>query len=151
MSSLSGPLRFEPAQLGDAVEMAKLYAASRKTLTFLPNLHTHEEDIAFFSTQIIPHMQVTLVWDDARLLGFMAQDKDWVEQLYVAPDCLRAGIGSQLMARAKAQSDHLHLWCFEDNFRARAFYERHGFRVVERTDGSGNEEKCPDLRLEWRR
>jgi len=42
------------------------------------------------------------------------------------------------------------LWTFVSNVRAQRFYERHGFTVAERTDGSGNEEKAPDLRYVWR-
>ena len=32
---------------------------------------------------------------------------------------------------------------------ARAFYARHGLVELERTDGSGNEERAPDLRMAW--
>jgi hypothetical protein len=35
------------------------------------------------------------------------------------------------------------------NVKARRFYERRGFAVVEMTDGRGNEEKEPDIRLVW--
>ncbi|HEY1625475.1 MAG TPA: MmcQ/YjbR family DNA-binding protein [Streptosporangiaceae bacterium] len=43
----------------------------------------------------------------------------------------------------------LQLWTFESNVRARRFYARHGFTVEERTDGSGNEERAPDMRYVW--
>jgi len=33
---------------------------------------------------------------------------------------------------------------------ARRFYGREGFVEVEHTDGAGNEEGEPDVRLEWR-
>jgi hypothetical protein len=38
---------------------------------------------------------------------------------------------------------------FERNSGARAFYARHGFTEVTRTDGSGNEEREPDVLLTW--
>jgi chorismate mutase len=38
---------------------------------------------------------------------------------------------------------------FEMNTPARAFYERHGLLELERTDGRGNEEKCPDIKMAW--
>jgi ribosomal protein S18 acetylase RimI-like enzyme len=47
--------------------------------------------------------------------------------------------------------DQLSLWVFEENRGARKLYERFGFVVVERTDGSGNEERQPDLRMQWGR
>ena len=38
---------------------------------------------------------------------------------------------------------------FESNVKAREFYKRYGFVEVERTDGSGKEEKVPDVRMRW--
>jgi hypothetical protein len=35
------------------------------------------------------------------------------------------------------------------NESAHRFYERHGFEPVEHTDGSGNEEREPDVRYVW--
>ena len=75
----------------------------------------------------------------------------WIEQLYVAPRALRAGIGSALLADAKARNAALELWCFADNMPARAFYERRGFAIVEETDGRGNEARAPDIRYRWTR
>jgi hypothetical protein len=42
------------------------------------------------------------------------------------------------------------LWVFLQNAPARRFYERHGLRLVEETDGSRNEERTPDALYEWR-
>jgi hypothetical protein len=44
----------------------------------------------------------------------------------------------------------LELWVFQRNDAAREFYARHGFIELRRTDGSGNEEREPDVRLAWR-
>jgi len=44
----------------------------------------------------------------------------------------------------------IRLYTFQDNQRARNFYERRGFRAVTYSDGAGNEEKCPDMLYEWR-
>ncbi|GHD97675.1 hypothetical protein GCM10010339_00960 [Streptomyces alanosinicus] len=44
----------------------------------------------------------------------------------------------------------LSLWTFQVNKPAHRFYERHGFTAVESTDGSGNEEREPDVRYVWR-
>jgi chorismate mutase len=38
---------------------------------------------------------------------------------------------------------------FETNLAARRFYRRHGLVELEHTDGSGNEEGAPDLRMAW--
>ena len=45
--------------------------------------------------------------------------------------------------------DGFCLWVFESNTGARAFYARHGLVELERTDGSGNEEKAPDVKMAW--
>ena len=45
----------------------------------------------------------------------------------------------------------LRLWVFQKNTAALAFYRARGFREVERTDGSRNEEREPDVLLAWSR
>jgi ribosomal protein S18 acetylase RimI-like enzyme len=73
-----------------------------------------------------------------------------VEHLYVKPDAQRAGIGSTLLDAAKARRPAgLRLWVFQRNEGARAFYAKHGFAEVERTDGAANEEREPDVLLAW--
>ena len=42
----------------------------------------------------------------------------------------------------------LELWVFQRNTGAVAFYEAHGFAIVEATDGD-NEEQEPDFRMTW--
>jgi len=42
----------------------------------------------------------------------------------------------------------LDLWTFRSNWRARAFYERHGFVPVGTTDGE-SEENAPDIHFQW--
>ena len=75
-----------------------------------------------------------------------------MEHLYVRPDLLRRGIGSALLQRAKERlPSGFRLWVFLQNVPARHFYERHGLRLVEETDGSRNEERTPDALYEWRR
>ena len=41
--------------------------------------------------------------------------------------------------------DDCDLFTFQRNERARAFYEAHGFRIVNLSDGSRNEEGEPDV------
>ena len=71
---------------------------------------------------------------------------------HAAATCSRArgrGVGKALLDTAKARSDRLELWCFQANAGARRFYAREGLAEVERTDGAGNDEKLPDVRLVW--
>jgi ribosomal protein S18 acetylase RimI-like enzyme len=74
-----------------------------------------------------------------------------LDQLYVAPDRLGAGIGRKLLDLAKERSPAgLSLYTFQVNQRARRFYERNGFVARETGDGTGNEEGQPDVRYAWR-
>lgn len=84
------------------------------------------------------------------VVALMVLDADWIDQLYVEPELTGAGIGSELIAVAKRERPGgLRLWTFVSNEGAQRFYLRHGFREVERTDGSGNEERAPDIRFAW--
>ena len=85
------------------------------------------------------------------VVGFVALSETMVEQMYVRPGRTGEGIGSRLLARAKAQRpEGLGLWTFQVNDGARRFYERHGFVAVEFGEGDGNEEGQPDVRFAWR-
>jgi ribosomal protein S18 acetylase RimI-like enzyme len=60
-------------------------------------------------------------------------------------------VGTSLLTVAQDASDRLQLWTFQRNTNARRFYERHGFALVRRTDGSRNEAKEPDALYLWAR
>jgi putative acetyltransferase len=134
---------------GDGAAIAALFRRSFNTLTFLPTLHTPDEDREFF-LRVLDEQEVW-VWDSGgRLLGFAALGDDMLNHLYVEPDAHGLGIGTALLAHVKERRpEGFRLWTFERNEGARRFYERLGFRVVERTDGSGNEEREPDVLYAW--
>ncbi len=70
---------------------------------------------------------------------------------YVDPSAWRSGAGSLLLDHAKQRRPNgLKLWTFQRNALARAFYRGHGFVDVRETDGSANEEREPDVMLEWK-
>jgi chorismate mutase len=74
----------------------------------------------------------------------------WLDDLYVVPGRAGQGLGSALLDLVKAQRPGgFCLWVFEMNVPARGFYAHHGLVELERTDGSGNEEKQPDIRMAW--
>ncbi|NUP16294.1 MAG: GNAT family N-acetyltransferase [Streptomyces sp.] len=85
-----------------------------------------------------------------RIVGVMVLNGDLLSQLYLDPDRRGHGIGDRFVALAKERGPQgLHLWTFQVNKPAHRFYERHGFVAVEYTDGSGNEEREPDVRYVW--
>jgi GNAT superfamily N-acetyltransferase len=72
--------------------------------------------------------------DDGRLTGFVytTRDSNEIGALYVAPDRVREGIGSRLLAAAHdaisaAGHTEATLWVLEANTGARAFYAAHGY------------------------
>ncbi len=138
-----------PAGSGDAEAIAALFSASRRLLDFLPELHTVEEDRCFIAGTVLRDCAVTVAEADDRIVGFIAERDGWIEQLYVAPAAIGAGIGAALLADAMARNGALELWCFARNTAARRFYERHGFVAVEFTDGADNEAGAPDVRYRW--
>ena len=125
--------------------------ARRARLQFLIDLHDADDDRAFFANVVLPQNEVWLAESDGVVAGFIAFAPGWVNHLYVAPPFQRRGAGAKLLDLAKRRNDSLQLWAFEANDPAIRFYERHGFRVVARTDGAGNEAKQPDVRMRWDR
>jgi GNAT superfamily N-acetyltransferase len=71
--------------------------------------------------------------------------------LYVAPAHWGRGAATELLDASRAKAERLQLWVFQRNRAARHFYSRRGFQDCELTDGQGNEEKMPDLRMVWHR
>lgn len=151
---------FRRVEVGDGAAAASVFGAARSEMAYLPVLHTPDEDRAFFTERVVgsgSHDVTVAVADaepevsgGAEVVGFCAVHAGWIEHLYVTPAWQGGGIGSSLLARAMAKyPGGLSLWVFEQNERAAALYARAGFVVVERTDGLGNEEHVPDLRMQW--
>jgi len=65
-----------------------------------------------------------------QILGFLSLVDHEVGGLFVAPHQHRQGIGGRLLAHARALKGTLELDVFKENLIGRAFYERHGFRLV---------------------
>jgi GNAT superfamily N-acetyltransferase len=115
----------------------------------LADLHTPEEDRQFFREHIFPTCLCWGYFDDTEPVGLIAFREGWIDQLYVLPSWQRRGIGAALLQVARSRFDRLTLWTFQRNTIARRFYEKHGFVLVKKTDGSGNEENEPDAMYLW--
>jgi GNAT superfamily N-acetyltransferase len=136
----------------DAAAIARVFSPSFRLLSFLPMLHTEEEDRWFIENVILKECVVTLAEGDKGIVAFLAQQGEEVRMLYVHPDFIGMGAGSLLIEGAKRSGEAaLELWCFQANTHARRFYERRGFKAVRLTDGHDNEEKMPDVRYRWAR
>ena len=141
---------FRVAQTSDGAAVAGVFGAARAHMTYLPQLHSAAEDVAFFSGQVLPTSRVTVAEVDGEIVGFSAVKGDWLDHLYVAPARQGEGIGATLLERAMTENPAgLCLWAFAANHRALAFYVRAGFAELLRTDGSANEEREPDVQMRW--
>ena len=110
--------------------------------------HTPDDDLAFFKGTIARENDVWVAVEGS-VLGFLAISGERLGWLYVDPVAQRRGVGTALLDRAKAISpDGLALFTHQKNEGARAFYERHGFRVV-RLGMSPPPESEPDVLYRW--
>jgi GNAT superfamily N-acetyltransferase len=144
-----------PATPADAEEIAALYLASRKTfLPYAPLAHTDEEVREFFTKTLVPSGRVTVAATADGLAGMVAISRDnpfnWIRHFYLHPSAVGRGIGTRLLKHAIATlGPPIRLSTFQANTGARRFYERHGFAAIAFSDGSTNEEKCPDVLYEF--
>ncbi len=145
-------MKLRRATLDDMTALARLHRRTvQVSLPFLPTLHTPAEDAWWFCERLFATNEVWLAEDAKGPLGYIAFRADFIEHLFIKPEAQSAGVGLQLLEQAKQNYAELSLWTFQQNLRARRFYERHGFVAVTETDGADNEEKLPDVLYRWRR
>lgn len=143
------------ARAADADAVAAVFLASRAAaMPWLPDLHTAEETRSWIERDVLGRCRTWVAVDtdsDAEeIVGFAAVTEGHLEHLYLHPSRRRQGIGTMLFRRVQAANPAgFTFWVFQRNSAARAFYEHHGCRVLESTDGSGNDEREPDLRYGW--
>lgn len=138
------------AVVDDAPQLTELYLATRRAAepAMPPQRHSRESVLAFM-TGVVADKEVWVAEDD-EIVGFATLDDAFLDALYVGPDHQGFGIGTSLLDLAKARRpDGFALWVFASNAPARGFYHRHGLVELEHTDGSGNEERSPDVRMAW--
>jgi len=139
-----------PALPSDAGAVASIFLAARATMTYLPDLHSAEETRIWIAQVMMVECFVEVAEDDGSVVGFVALEQGHLAHLYVHPDNQGRGVGTELLSWAKGQHrTGFDLWVFQKNERARAFYRREGLVEIRRTDGTGNEEREPDVLYGW--
>ncbi|MFK0155606.1 GNAT family N-acetyltransferase [Streptomyces sp. NPDC090499] len=136
----------------DAAGVADVWLRSFDTaLPTVVRPRSDDEVRAYIRDVVVPARETWVAEAAGRVVGMMVLAEDLLSQLYLAPEWRGRGIGDRFVALAKERSPAgLTLWTFQVNRPAHRFYERHGFVAVEHTDGSGNEEREPDVRYVWR-
>ena len=136
----------------DADAAAAVFTASRRDAgdAIPPAVHTPDEDNWFVREVLIGERDTWIAVEGERVLGLLTLHGDFVDQLYLASTAQRSGLGSRFIELAKGERPGgLQLWVFQSNLAAQRFYAKHGFIEIERTDGAGNEERSPDIRMAW--
>jgi GNAT superfamily N-acetyltransferase len=151
---MSGSLLLRPAVTGEhglAVEvLAQARAQAEADATMPPGRHGPEEVETWMRDVVLPTREVWVAMADERAVGLLVLDTAWLDQLHVRPTWWRCGVATALLSLAKSlRPDGFRLWVFEVNTPARRLYEREGLVAVRRTDGSGNEERAPDIEYVW--
>jgi GNAT superfamily N-acetyltransferase/chorismate mutase len=149
---MSADLVLRPASAGDLPALAEVHLVSRRAAgdAFPPGVHTDDEVRAWVSGWDLAAYEVWLAAAGEQVVGYVRCTPTWLDDLYVHPDHQRSGVGAALFELVTTlRPQGFCLWVFESNAPARAFYRLHGCLELERTDGSGNQERAPDIRVAW--
>ncbi|MGW4564346.1 GNAT family N-acetyltransferase [Streptomyces sp. NPDC004561] len=142
-----------PAVKADARAAADVWLRSfAAALPTVVRPRTDDDVREYFRDVVVPLRETWVAEANGdRIVGVMVLNGDLLSQLYLDPEWRGRGIGDRFVMLAKERSPNgLTLWTFQVNKPAHRFYERHGFTAEEHTDGSGNEEREPDVRYVWR-
>jgi GNAT superfamily N-acetyltransferase len=146
----SAPFTLRRADAGDADAIASVYYNSERSLTFVPMFHTLAEYRRNIADAVLRQCEVTVAEDASGVVAFLARRSGDIPLLYVRPDRVGMGAGTQLIEAAKASElVALELWCLQANERALRFYEARGFVAIRFTDGANNKARMPDIRYRW--
>ena len=145
-------LDLRPLRAGDEDLVARLHAASwrdsyRGMLSdaYLDGDLVGERRALWRSRLQSPQLGL-LALHEGKPVGFAFAladaDERWgtlLDNLHVLPGHRGAGVGTRLLHELTGEIPHggLHLWVYEQNVRARDYYERLGARHIERTKAKG--------------
>jgi putative acetyltransferase len=101
--------------------------------------------------ELLPAAEVVIAESGGDMIGYVTVDPQtrYLDQIVVAPEHWRSGVGAALLSRAKQISPTgLDLDVNIDNARAIAFYVKHGFAIT----GAGQNPISgkPVHRMSWR-
>jgi chorismate mutase/GNAT superfamily N-acetyltransferase len=145
-------LLLRPAVADDVPAIARAFLEARAAAVpaMPPPVHTAEEVHAYHHERLAAGEDLWVAEVEGRVVGYCHVVGAWLDALYVTPEAAGRGIGTALLDLVRSlRPDGFALWVFLTNEPARRFYRRHGLVELESTDGSGNEERAPDLRMAW--
>ncbi|MEU6536863.1 GNAT family N-acetyltransferase [Streptomyces sp. NPDC047000] len=140
------------ADAADAAVIARIHMISRvATMPYLPpQKRSHDQVTRWVEDVLLKSCRTWAAVCDGEILGYAALEGDMLEHLYLRPEVRRRGIGTLLLDQVRRHSPAgVSLHVFRQNTDARAFYELHGFTVLDTSDGHRNMERLPDMTLRW--
>jgi putative acetyltransferase len=129
---MTGPLTIRPAKPADVAALAWVADASYRAA--FSSMVTE----AFFAARTPAHLEARFTASldrmraaerDGAIVAFSMATGTHLDMLFVDPAAQGSGAGSALLADAEARGVR-SLESFRDNHPARAFYERHGWRLT---------------------
>ncbi|HWF02024.1 MAG TPA: GNAT family N-acetyltransferase [Caulobacteraceae bacterium] len=137
------------ARADDKPAIARLYrrTAGREWNFLYP--HTPQDDLRHFGAAV-DRGPVWVAEAAGEIVGFCAARRGWIDHLYVDHAWHGRGVGQDLLKATLRRRRRVRLWTFQVNTRSRRFYRLQGFCEIRVTNGADNEEKEPDVLLEWR-
>ena len=145
--------RYHPDDMAAVVAMWRASKRAAFPYVAAQQFYTLQNDTDYFRDVIAPECDVWLATGsggDEQILGLLALRDDLIDQLFVAVDAQRSGVGNALLAKARECSpDQLRAYTFQKNVPARSFFEKQGFEIV-RSGISPPPENEPDLEYLWR-
>jgi GNAT superfamily N-acetyltransferase len=143
-------LTLRPGGASDAPAVADVHLSARRAAAMPPSVHPEDDVREWLDRRLRGTDTVWVAEVDGVVGGYARFTESWLDDLYVAPGLAGRGIGAALLDLVKQQRPAgFCLWVFEMNTPARDFYARRGLVELEHTDGSGNEEQAPDIKMAW--
>ena len=110
-----------------------------------------EEDITYFKPlvrdQYLAMVNLYCIRDEECIKGFLGLSDEKIEMLFIDPKFRGRGIGGRLLRFAIQDLGYIKVDVNEQNIEALAFYKRHGFEVVGRTEKDAAGKDYPILNL----
>jgi ribosomal protein S18 acetylase RimI-like enzyme len=147
---MSERIALRPARSQDMLACARIINTWIDETDWLPRMQTPEAITAHYQTTVFQERRSFVVTADGMVIGVMSLSNDG----YISAMCLGRqyrgrGVGTMMINQAKVEFGHeVKVWTFEANVLANAFFSKHGFFSINRTDGD-NEEGLPDVLMQW--
>lgn len=132
-------IQYRPARAGDGQTLFDITLASVRALAkrhYAPDQLLHwmgKRDAAFYEG-LIALGRVTIAERDGVAVGFVDATPGEVTRLFLLPDAAGKGLGAALLRKgiAAARDGHDGPIRLEATINAERFYQRHGFRSLQR-------------------